>query len=206
MGGILISDVEGVLLSDEYLPKLAEREGKAEEVLEITEKGIKGDISWERGLRERLHILQGTSIGNAKKVVEELSFTKGARDLTQELRKRDYTLIGVTGGFKLFAEKVKDELELDYIISNELEFKDGKLKGLKKLNVGMDEIVGLEEILKDENADKRTVTAIADGANNLMLFKHADKKIAFNAQKIIKEEADHVIKGKDLKKALDFMP
>lgn len=202
MEGIIISDVEGVLLDAEFLPRLANHEGKEKIVQEITEKGIKGDITWEDGLMRRIEILEGANYGDALKVGEDMPYTKGAMTFCQELKKRGYTLVGVTGGFTIFSERIREELDLDYMLSNTLRFKDGKLAGIDKLQVGSESIEGLGEILEKEEAKRKEVTAVADGANNLKLFEHADRKIAFNAQPIIKEHADVIVDSGDLRDAL----
>ena len=48
---LVIFDVEGVLLNAEYLPVLAKLLGpkKEEEIWDITNKGIRGEINWEEG-------------------------------------------------------------------------------------------------------------------------------------------------------------
>ena len=58
---LVIFDVEGVLLNAEYLPVLASLFGpeKEKEIWDITNKGIRGEINWEEGLRERVHALRG---------------------------------------------------------------------------------------------------------------------------------------------------
>ncbi len=202
MEGILISDIEGVLPDGEYLPNLAEHQGKKEIVQEITRKGIRGEIRWEESLKKRLKILSGTDHKEAVKVGKQMPLMKGASTLCNSLKKRDYTLIGVTGGFNIFSDRVKKVLGLDYVISNELEFSQDKLVGLKNLRVNCDFIEGLEHILEKEEAKKKKVVALADGANNLKLFENADLKIAFNSQSIIERHADIIIKSRDLKEVL----
>ncbi len=46
---LAIFDVEGVLYDEEYLPILAEKLDKEEEIWEITKQGIQGKINWEEG-------------------------------------------------------------------------------------------------------------------------------------------------------------
>ena len=47
---LIIFDVEGVLYDEEYLPLLAEKLHKEDEIWEITKQGIQGKINWEQGL------------------------------------------------------------------------------------------------------------------------------------------------------------
>ena len=56
---LAIFDVEGVLYDAEYLPILAEKVNKEDEIWEITKQGIQGKINWEEGLRTRVSALKG---------------------------------------------------------------------------------------------------------------------------------------------------
>ena len=58
---LAIFDTEGVLIDGEFLPELAKVIGKEDEILEITNKGINGEINWEEGLIERINRLKGIS-------------------------------------------------------------------------------------------------------------------------------------------------
>ncbi len=205
MEKILLSDLEGVLLDAEFLERLADQQNQKEAVEEITRKGIKGEIPWEEGLKERIDILKGTDYQDATKIADDMPYMKGAKEFCKELKNRGYTLIGVTGGFGLFSERAKEELGLDFIFSNELEFDREKLSGIKNLEVKSHSIKGLEELL-EEGSEEKEIIAVADGANNLKLFEHADKKIAFNAQPIIKENADIIVDSMDLREILELVP
>ncbi len=63
---LVIFDVEGVLFDAEYLPLLAEKINKENEIWEITKKGIQGAIDWEEGLRTRVDALRGLSFETCK--------------------------------------------------------------------------------------------------------------------------------------------
>jgi len=55
---LAIFDVEGVLYDAEYLPILAEKLNKEDEIWEITKQGIQGVINWEDGLKTRVAALR----------------------------------------------------------------------------------------------------------------------------------------------------
>ena len=56
---LAIFDVEGVLLDAEFLPILAEKINKQDEIWAITRQGIEGKINWEEGLKRRIELLRG---------------------------------------------------------------------------------------------------------------------------------------------------
>jgi phosphoserine phosphatase len=113
-------------------------------------------------------------------------------------------LIGVTGGFTIFADRVKRELGLDYIFSNQLAFNDSELVGIEPLKVKSNSVDDLEKLLMKLKVKKDDIVAVIDGANDMKLFRYASIKIAFNAQPIVKELGNVVVDEKDLKKILEY--
>ncbi|MEM5879391.1 MAG: phosphoserine phosphatase SerB [Candidatus Aenigmatarchaeota archaeon] len=190
---LAVIDMEGVLLDGEYLPELSKLVGKEKEVWEITRKGIRGEINWEEGLKQRIELLKGVKYEDALKVAKKIPLMKNAKKFCKKLKELGFKIVMVTGGFTIVADRVKEELDLDHVISNELIFNDGRLAGIK-LRVSDKAKAFIENFGK---ADGDLVT-IVDGANDLELFKIAKVKIAFNAQSIVKEKANFVVDGKDL--------
>lgn len=194
---IVVFDVEGVLVDGELLPSLARLVGREEEVARITLKGIRGEIVWEEGLRERIRLLRGLSYEDCKRVADSLPFMEGAKQMVKDLKEMGAILVGVSGGFTILTSRVKAELGLDHVFSNELVFHDNRLIGYGLLvNTNKTQILrtAFGEILEREFK-----VAVVDGANDLDLFNIADLKIAFNAQPIVKERADVVVEKKDLR-------
>ena len=113
-----------------------------------------------------------------------------------ELRSRNCIMVGVSGGFSLLAERVKRELGLDHVFSNQLVFHEGNLMGFALL-VGANKRLILETAFGDM-FEEDMVVAVVDGANDMDLFDLADLRIAFNAQDIVKSMADVIVDEKDL--------
>ena len=201
---VAIFDIESVLLDAEFLPLLAERVGKEKFVHEITLKGIRGEIKWEDGLRQRIEALKGVKREIVAEVADSMPYMKGAHEVCGELKRRGYVLIGVTGGFTIFADRVKRELGLDYLFSNQLTFNDGELAGIEPLKVKSNSVDGLEKLLVKLKVKKDDIVAVIDGANDMKLFRYASIKIAFNAQPIVKELGNVIVDEKDLKKILEY--
>lgn len=200
---IAILDIESVLLDAEFLPLLAERVGKEKHVHDITLKGLRGEIKWEDGLRQRIEALSSVKRELAQKIADSMPYMKGAREFCSELKRRGYTIIGVTGGFDIFADRVRMELGLDHVFSNKLVFNDGELVGVGPLKVKSDVVDGLEDLLVKLGAQKDGVVAVVDGANDMKLFRYAGVRVAFNAQPIVKELANVIVDAKDLTKVLE---
>lgn len=196
---LVVFDVEGVLLDAEYLPKLAELmgEAKAAEITKITNAGIRGDIVWEEGLRRRVHALRGIRYEDAKEIAEKLPLMYGAKELCSTLKKAGWKMIAVSGGFTLITDRLKDELGLDKIFSNELIFKDGVLDDVK-LTVTSDKAAAVLPTIKDYGIRKEDTVVVVDGANDLKLFDIAELRVGFVPADVVRDRADEVIPSKDL--------
>ncbi len=195
-------DCEKVLIDGEFFPSLANKLGKGKEVEEITLKGIRGEIRWEDGFYKRVEMLKGAPYETCLEVANSLPIMKGAKETIEKLHNLGIKTIMITGGFSLLANRVKAKLGIDFVSSNEMVFKNGKLAGAK-LFVDSKKIAALSEIRERNNLkDAILLASIVDGANDLTLFDEAKLKIAFNAQEIVKRRADIVISEKDLRKIL----
>ncbi|MEM2759817.1 MAG: phosphoserine phosphatase SerB [Nitrososphaerales archaeon] len=201
---LVIFDVEGVLLDAEYLPLLAKLVGKEKEIMDITVRGIRGEIPWEEGLLKRVDALRGIDYEKAMEIARNMPVMKGAKETCQKLKRAGWRLLAVSGGFTNITERLRDELGLDYIASNELIFRDGKLSGVD-INVNSDKTNAIAKIIKQWNEKKEDIVTVVDGANDLTLFNIAGLRVAFNAQDLVKEKADVVIEDKDLTLLLDVI-
>jgi len=146
---LIIFDVEGVLLNAEYLPILAQVFGpsKEKEIWDITKQGIRGDIDWEEGLRKRVKALKGIKFDDAKQIGENLEIMPGAKDLCSALKDAGWKMIAISGGFTIITDRLKKELGLDLIFSNNLIFKNGILDGLD-LKVTSDKSLLVRPLIK----------------------------------------------------------
>ncbi len=196
---LAVFDVEGVLLNAEYLPVLSSLMGpeKEKEIWDITKAGIRGDINWEEGLIRRVHALRGIEHGKAKEIAENLPLMPGAKELCSALKRAGWKMIAVSGGFTIITDRLKADLGIDKIFSNELVFKDGKLEEVK-LNVTSDKAAAIRSTLKDWGVEKQDIVVIVDGANDLKLFAVAGYTVGFCPVEVVKERADDTIEQRDL--------
>ena len=194
---LAIFDVEGVLLDAEFLPILAEKINKQDEIWEITRKGIKGVINWEEGLRTRVNTLKGISYETCKEVADSLPIMTGAKEACAALKAAGWKLLAVSGGFTIMTDRLKKELDIDHVFSNELVFKDGKLDGVK-IHVDSDKSKSAVIKVKEWNEKKEDIVVVVDGANDIKLFDICGLGVAFRAQDVVKDLATVTLEEKDL--------
>ena len=203
---LIIFDVEGVLLNAEYLPVLAQKFGpqKEKEIWDITKQGIRGDIDWEDGLCKRINALRGISYEDALSIGENLEIMPGAKVLCNALRDAGWKMIAVSGGFTIITDRLKKELLLDKIYSNELVFKDGKLDEVI-ISVTSDKSKAVNEIIREWGIRKEDIVVVVDGANDLKLFEIAGFTVGFCPVDVVKARADAIIEIRDLTLLLNLL-
>lgn len=194
---LAIFDVEGVLFDAEYLPILAEKVNKEKEIWEITRKGIQGVINWEEGLRTRVDALRGLSYETCKRVADDLPIMTGAKETCRVLKNAGWKILAVSGGFTIMTDRLKEELGLDYVFSNELLFKDGKLDGVT-IHVTSNKAKSAMIKINEWREQKENIVVTVDGANDLALFDICGLGVAFRAQDLVKEKANITIEEKNL--------
>ena len=201
---LAIFDVEGVLYDAEYLPILAEKLNMEKEIWEITKKGIEGKIDWVEGLKERVHLLNGIDYNTCVQVADSLPIMTGAREACRTLKNAGWKIMAVSGGFNIITDRLKKELNLDFVYSNELVFKDGKLDDVI-VNVDADKSKSALIEIREWDEKKENIIAVVDGANDIKLFDITGFGIAFRAQDLVKDLATTTLDEKNLSKIIDLI-
>mgnify|MGYP001364229191 CR=1 FL=1 len=201
---LAIFDVEGVLYDAEYLPILAEKVNKEKEIWEITKQGIQGKIDWEEGLKRRVDLLNGIDYDTCVQVANSLPIMTGAKKACRALKDAGWKIMAVSGGFTIITDRLKKELDLDFVYSNELIFNNGNLDGVI-VNVDADKAKAAIIKIREWNEKKENITVVVDGANDVKLFDIAGFGIAFRAQDLVRDLATVTLDEKDLSKIVGLI-
>ena len=201
---LVIFDVEGVLYDEEFLPLLSEKLNKEDEIWAITKQGIQGKINWEEGLRTRVNALKGLDKKICQEVADSLPIMTGAKEACRVLKAAGWKLMAISGGFTLMMDRLQKELELDYVYSNELIFKDGKLDSVK-IDIDSDKSKSAKIKIAEWGEKKEDIVCVVDGANDVKLFEICGLNIAYRAQDLVKDLATTILEEKDLSKILDII-
>ena len=101
-------------------------------------------------------------------------------------------------------DRLRNELDLDYVFANELIFKNGKLDSVK-MQVDSDKAKSAMIKVKEWKEEKKNITVVVDGANDVKLFDICGLGVAFRAQDIVKDLATVTLEEKDLSKLIDLI-
>ena len=198
---LCVFDFDSTLMDGETIDFFAEALGIGEQVAEITERAMSGEIDFFESLQERVGLLKGLDYAKVEEISHSLPYMPGAVETIAELKKRGMTVVCFSGGFRTATAYAKDILGYDADFSNALHVKDGKLTGLvggdMMFNFSKgDMLVRLQNILGVSEAETMVV---GDGANDLSMFAHAGTRVAFCGREVLKKEANLIIDEKDLR-------
>jgi phosphoserine phosphatase len=201
---LCVFDFDSTLMDGETIDFLAKPLGLGEKIAEITERTMQGELDFFESLTTRVTLLRGLEEEKVNNICHNLPFMPGAKETITELKKRGYTVVVFSGGFRNATSYAKDILGFDADFSNTLHVKDGLLSGLVGGEMMFDHSKGdmlrrVQALLGITEAD---TIAVGDGANDRSMFAHAAKKVAFCAKDILKKEANIIIDTKDLTKLL----
>lgn len=188
-------DMDSTLIQTEVIVELAAISGHSEQVQHITEKAMRGEISFNESFRQRIALLKGIDESVLQKIAEKLPFTEGAERLFSTLTKYGFKTAILSGGFTYFARYLQKKFNIDYVFANDLEIIQGKLTGnyLGKIIDGNRKAEHLKEIAKKENIHLQQTIAVGDGANDLPMLNLAGLGIAFHAKPVVRKNAQQSI-------------
>ena len=188
-------DMDSTLIQAEVIDELARKAGVYEQVSNITEAAMRGDIDFSESFKQRIALLKGLDESILKEVAENLPLTEGAERLFRILKKYGYRTAILSGGFTYFGNYLKNKLGIDYVFANELEIKYGKLSGrhIGDIIDGEKKAELLKLIAFKEDIHLEQVIAVGDGSNDLPMLRLAGLGIAFHAKPKVKASAKHSI-------------
>src|SRR5205085_9012156 len=134
-----------------------------------------------------------------ERVFSRIELTPGAADLVRVLKRLGYKIAILSGGFSFVADKLRDQLGIDFAYSNLPEMRDGAVTGdVRPPIVNAQRKADLLDVIaQQERIDLDQVIAIGDGANDLLMLAKAGLGIAFNAKAAVREQADTALSQKN---------
>ncbi|PTY40354.1 phosphoserine phosphatase SerB [Brachyspira hampsonii] len=202
---LAVFDFDSTLMDGETLDIIARETNFADEISDITAKGMRGEIDFFESLQMRVSLLKGIKLETVNEICSSLPIMNGAKETIEELHKKGYKCVCFSGGFKnatvLFAQK----LNLDAEFANIFHVKDNLLTGKVGGEMMFSDSKGnmLLTLQKLLNISYDDTLVVGDGANDLSMFKHAKNRAAFCAKEVLKKEANIIIDKKDLRLILD---
>ena len=170
---------------------------------------LRGDIDDLEFIKRDVSLWKANGSITTKDVVQNILFDiplmKGAEECISFLRKNNIKTAIVSAGLDILAEKVAEELGIDYVFANGIKQDEtGRLTG--------EGILQVQLIYKDKNvqnlAEKLEIplkkcAAIGNSCFDVPMFETAGLGIAFNPEDdCVRQSADIIVEGKDLRNVI----
>jgi len=162
---------------------------------------LKGEIDDEEFMRRDIELWRSqrpVHISEIEKVLSNVKLFDGVKETISALRERGIKTVIISGGLDILANRVKEELGMDYSIANGLEFDSfGYLTGKGILNV---ELRNKGEPLRRIKAlfglKKENVASVGNTHIDVGMFEESAIGIAFRPEdEIVKRKADFVVEN-----------
>lgn len=204
---LICFDMDSTLIRTEVIDELADRAGVGEQVREITERAMRGEIDFRESFTERVALLKGLDVSVMEDIAVNLPITEGVERMMTILKRVGYKTAILSGGFSYFGNYLRSRYGFDYVYANELEVENGKLTGRYTGDIvdGKRKAELLRLICQFENIDIQQSVAVGDGANDLQMLSTAGLGIAFHAKPKVRATASQSISTVGLDGILYFL-
>lgn len=201
---LIAFDMDGTLIADRFIFRLARRFGFEAELKEIMSRNIP---EYEK-TRSIVSLLKGMRTKEVIDTFDQIPLSPGVQMTVEELKREGHVLAIISDSYTLVTERLKKRLSFDYTVANKLIVKGGKLTGevempldwtsnrtgcLKHSVCKLNALVSLSE--KTKIPLERTI-AVGDNVADICMLKQAGLGIAFNPKtRAVKQSADITING-----------
>ncbi len=145
-------------------------------------------------------LLQDLPESALAEAASRIRINPGARALVATMRAHGAYTALVSGGFHIYADRVRAELGFDTVVANELVVTAGKLAGtVREPILGREAKLATLTLLSVQRGLAFSATlAVGDGANDLPMIEAAGLGVAYHAKPAVAARARHRIDHADL--------
>src|SRR5262249_7062585 len=112
-------DMDSTLIQTEVIDELARLAGVGDQVAQITEAAMRGEVDFQQSFRRRVSLLKGLPESALQEVIARVPLMDGAERLIATLRKLGYKTAILSGGFTFMGRELQRRLGIDHLHSNE---------------------------------------------------------------------------------------
>ena len=194
---LFVADMDSTMIGQECIDELADYAGVKEQVADITERAMRGELDFEGALGERVGLLAGLDerrVGQC--LAERVTPNPGAATLIATLRAAGVRTVLVTGGFTAFAEPIAQRLGFDEVHANRLAVAGGRLTGKTAGPIvdGARKAALLEERRAALGLSRDETMALGDGANDRAMIEAAGLGVGYRPKPALAAVADAVLR------------
>ena len=204
---LMVSDMDSTLVTIETIDEIAKAVGMSNEVAEITEQAMQGNLDFTEAFKKRISILSGVNTSSFETVYDNhLQLSPGVPELIKFFKSLGIKSAVISGGLVYFAERLKNQLGLDTFQANNVEINNNCLTGkvLGKVIDAKEKANYIYELCELYHLKTEQVIAIGDGANDLEMMKIAGISVAYRAKPVLQKTCAIVLNYSGLDSVIDF--
>jgi len=199
---LIVFDMDNTILRGRFIDTCADAFGFMDQLLEIR-SSEKDNISRSKQIAT---YLTGKSLAHLIAVSDTIPIVEGTNEIVSELKKQGYIVGIISDSYNCITEHLKNKLEMDFSLSNELEFSKSLCTGEVKIpsfffsnpnslcKHTFCKTNALSGILNKYHIEKENCIAIGDSLSDLCMIKEAGIGIAFCSDNdLLNSQADVVI-------------
>jgi phosphoserine phosphatase len=141
-------------------------------------------------------------------IVSDVKLMQGTEKCINYLKKQDIKTAIISAGLDVFADIVKEKIDIDYVFCNGVKTdKDGRLTGEGILQVQlMYKDKNIENLSKKLNIPQGKIVSVGNSCFDIPMFEVSGLGIAFNPDdNCIRDAADYIVEEKDLTKIIPIL-
>ena len=188
-------DMDSTLIKQEVIDELAKKVGVYDQVSQITESAMRGEIDFGTSFVRRMRLLAGADASIINEICHLLIPSAGAFATISALKALGYHTALISGGFLPFAKHVAELLGIDEFYANPLDIEGGQLTGEVSIPIldGNQKANIVKRLANERGLGLDEVVCIGDGANDLPMMAISDLGIAYHAKPIVQVRADAAV-------------
>jgi glucosyl-3-phosphoglycerate synthase len=199
---LIVFDMDDTLLQGRFIDVCAQKYLFDEELARL--RSIEKDPAV---LTKRIaKLLQGLPLGELLQVAASIPLVNDAVEVVEELRRQGNVVGIISDSYQFIADFVKNKLDADFALGNQLEFFEGKATGevtipswfyyslQSKCNHSLCKTNALMHVVRQYDIALQNCIAVGDSGNDLCMIENAGMGVAFcTKNKLLQNRADKVV-------------
>lgn len=179
-GYVFLFDLDATITKAEILPEIAVKINKEQEMRNLTERTMAGEIPFDHSFLERVELLSEIPVSTVKEIIDKVPLNEKLVDFIRENHERCYI---VTGNLDVWIEDLMKKLGMEgHYFCSRAAVKDDRI-------VGVDHVVDKGEVIASFAG--QPFVAVGDGNNDAQMIAAAEVGIGFGG---VREIAPAVLK------------
>ena len=143
-----------------------------------------------------------------RRITDSVPYHDGAHRLVGFLRVKGLKVAAISSGLSILADRIHQELVLDFSVANDLVAKEGVVTGEVRINVPHNgKGPWMEKLMRRLGVRRHEIIAIGDSQGDLEMFAFSGFRVAFNSSsRELDELANLVIRTDNMANVIPGLP